>query len=122
MPIPVFVNKEIGEPLRDGAVVERGRRRGSKREGADACGTPPTPRPSSATPTDAAEWDQVTDIIEVWFDLGSTHAFVLEQRPEFQTAGLGSISKAPTSIAAGLNSSLLEACGTRGRAPCTKPS
>src|SRR5206468_3022506 len=65
---------------------------------------------------DPAEWDQVTDIIEVWFDSGSTHAFVLEQRPEL---------KWPASLylegsdqhRGWFNSSLLEACGTRGRAP-----
>ena len=65
---------------------------------------------------DAAEWDKVTDIIEVWFDSGSTHAFVLEKRPEL---------KWPASLylegsdqhRGWFHSSLLEACGTRGRAP-----
>ncbi|TMK30982.1 MAG: isoleucine--tRNA ligase, partial [Alphaproteobacteria bacterium] len=65
---------------------------------------------------DPAEWDKVTDIIEVWFDSGSTHAFVLEKRPEL---------KWPASLylegsdqhRGWFNSSLLEACGTRGRAP-----
>src|SRR6202030_2101630 len=63
-----------------------------------------------------AEWDKVTDIIEVWFDSGSTHAFVLEKRPEL---------KWPASLylegsdqhRGWFNSSLIEACGTRGRAP-----
>jgi len=62
------------------------------------------------------KWEQVTDIIEVWFDSGSTHAFVLEQRPEL---------KWPASLylegsdqhRGWFHSSLLESCGTRGRAP-----
>ncbi len=59
---------------------------------------------------------KVTDIIEVWFDSGSTHAFVLEKRPEL---------KWPASLylegsdqhRGWFHSSLLESCGTRGRAP-----
>src|SRR5277367_6424792 len=65
---------------------------------------------------DPAEWERVTDIVEVWFDSGSTHAFVLEQRPEL---------KWPASLylegsdqhRGWFHSSLLESCGTRGRAP-----
>ena len=30
------------------------------------------------------EWEKVTDIVDVWFDSGSTHAYVLEQRPDLQ--------------------------------------
>ena len=64
-------------------------------------GTRPPPRRFLGNAYDAAEWDKVTDIIEVWFDSGSTHAFVLEQRPELQWPADRSTSKAPTSIAAG---------------------
>src|SRR6266851_3323490 len=82
VPIPVFVNRKPGEPLRDGAVVERVAA-AVEREGADAWYT------TDATlflgnAYDAAEWEKVTDIIEVWFDSGSTHAFVLEKRPEMK--------------------------------------
>ena len=114
VPIPVFTNKKTGEPLRDGAVVERVAA-AVEREGADAWYTT-DPQSFLGNTYDSAEWDQVTDIIEVWFDSGSTHAFVLEQRPEL---------KWPASLylegsdqhRGWFNSSLLEACGTRGRAP-----
>src|SRR5579883_1615706 len=108
VPIPVFVNKRSGEPLRDPAVNERVAR-AVEQHGAD-------PREFLGNAYDPEEWEQVTDIVEVWFDSGSTHAFVLEQRPEL---------KWPASLylegsdqhRGWFHSSLLEACGTRGRAP-----
>jgi isoleucyl-tRNA synthetase len=114
VPIPVFVNRKTGEPLRDGAVVERVAA-AVEDDGADAWYTTDA-AVFLGNSYDAAEWDKVTDIIEVWFDSGSTHAFVLEQRPEL---------KWPASLylegsdqhRGWFNSSLLEACGTRGRAP-----
>ena len=62
------------------------------------------------------DWEKVDDILDVWFDSGSTHAFVLEQRPDL---------KWPASLylegsdqhRGWFQSSLLESCGTRGRAP-----
>src|SRR5258707_9494946 len=114
VPIPVFVNRKTGEPLRDGAVVERVAA-AVERDGADAWYTTDAAL-FLGNSYDAAEWEKVTDIIEVWFDSGSTHAFVLEKRPEL---------KWPASLylegsdqhRGWFNSSLSEACGTRGRAP-----
>ncbi|HEY1795110.1 MAG TPA: isoleucine--tRNA ligase [Stellaceae bacterium] len=114
VPIPVFVNKKTGQPLRDPAVIERVAAEVEKK-GADAWFTG-GPGRFLGNAYDPAEWDQVTDIIEVWFDSGSTHAFVLEQRPEL---------KWPASLylegsdqhRGWFHSSLLESCGTRGRAP-----
>jgi isoleucyl-tRNA synthetase len=114
VPIPVFVSRKTGEPLRDMAVVERVAS-AVEREGADAWYTTDS-RAFLGNQYDAEEWDKVTDIIEVWFDSGSTHAFVLEKRPEL---------KWPASLylegsdqhRGWFHSSLLEACGTRGRAP-----
>ena len=114
VPIPVFVNKETGEPLRDGAVVERVAQ-AVEQEGADAWYTSDAAR-FLGNDYDPAEWEKVSDIIEVWFDSGSTHAFVLEKRPEL---------KWPASLylegsdqhRGWFQSSLLESCGTRGRAP-----
>ncbi len=62
------------------------------------------------------DWEKVDDILDVWFDSGSTHAFVLEQRADL---------KWPASLylegsdqhRGWFQSSLLESCGTRGRAP-----
>jgi isoleucyl-tRNA synthetase len=114
VPIPVFVNRKTGEPLRDAAVVERVAA-AVEREGSDVWYSADASR-FLGNQYDPAEWDKVTDIIEVWFDSGSTHAFVLEKRPEL---------KWPASLylegsdqhRGWFNSSLIEACGTRGRAP-----
>jgi isoleucyl-tRNA synthetase len=74
------------------------------------------------------DWKKVDDICDVWFDSGSTHAFVLEDPVHFP--GLAGIKR---KIDGGqdtvmylegsdqhrgwFHSSLLESCGTRGRAP-----
>ncbi|MGH6827174.1 class I tRNA ligase family protein, partial [Methyloceanibacter sp.] len=63
-----------------------------------------------------AEWEKVDDILDVWFDSGSTHAFVLEVRPDL--AWPASLYLEGSDQHRGwFQSSLLEACGTRGRAP-----
>src|SRR5262249_30633818 len=65
---------------------------------------------------DPGEWEKVTDIVEVWFDSGSTHAFVLEHRPEL--AWPASLYLEGSDQHRGwFQSSLIEACGTRGSAP-----
>ncbi|MBV9555070.1 MAG: isoleucine--tRNA ligase [Alphaproteobacteria bacterium] len=114
VPIPIFVSKKTGEPLRDQAVLDRVAA-AVERGGGDVWFTT-EPQEFLGNAYDATEWEQVTDIIEVWFDSGSTHAFVLEQRAEL---------KWPASLylegsdqhRGWFNSSLIEACGTRGRAP-----
>ena len=74
------------------------------------------------------EWKKVDDICDVWFDSGSTHAFVLEDPVHFP--GLAGIKR---NVDGGqdtvmylegsdqhrgwFQSSLLESCGTRDRAP-----
>jgi isoleucyl-tRNA synthetase len=64
----------------------------------------------------AEDYEQVTDIIEVWFESGSTHAFVLEARPELDwPASL--YLEGSDQHRGWFHSSLLESCGTRGRAP-----
>jgi isoleucyl-tRNA synthetase len=74
------------------------------------------------------EWQKVDDILDVWFDSGSTHAFVLEDPVHFP--GLAGIRRnvdgGPDTVMylegsdqhrGWFHSSLLESCGTRGRAP-----
>ncbi len=62
------------------------------------------------------DWEKVDDILDVWFDSGSTHAFVLEQRPDLQwPASL--YLEGSDQHRGWFQSSLLESCGTRGRAP-----
>jgi isoleucyl-tRNA synthetase len=86
-----------------------------EREGADAWfGTDASQFLGNAY--DPAEWEKVTDIVEVWFDSGSTHAFVLEQRSELRwPADL--YLEGSDQHRGWFQSSLVEACGTRGRAP-----
>jgi isoleucyl-tRNA synthetase len=113
VPITVFVDKTTGEPLRDPGVIERVAE-AFEREGADAWYSSDPQR--FLGNRDSADYEQVMDILDVWFDSGSTHAFVLERRPEL---------KWPASLylegsdqhRGWFHSSLLESCGTRGRAP-----
>jgi len=74
------------------------------------------------------DWQKVDDILDVWFDSGSTHAFVLEDPVHFP--GLAGIKRkvdggqdsvmyleGSDQHRGWFHSSLLESCGTRGRAP-----
>ncbi len=64
------------------------------------------------------DWDQVFDILDVWFDSGSTHAFVLRDRPDGTPDGIADLYLEGTDQHRGwFHSSMLQACGTMGRAP-----
>jgi isoleucyl-tRNA synthetase len=66
----------------------------------------------------ADDWDQVFDILDVWFDSGSTHAFVLRDREDGSEDGIADLYLEGTDQHRGwFHSSMLQACGTRGRAP-----
>ncbi len=61
-------------------------------------------------------WEQVSDILDVWFDSGCTHVFTLEDRPDMKwPADL--YLEGSDQHRGWFHSSLLESCGTRGRAP-----
>jgi isoleucyl-tRNA synthetase len=114
VPIAVFTHRETGEPLRDPVVVSR-IADAVERAGADVWFTA-DPTEFLGNAYDPDEWEKVTDIVEVWFDSGSTHAFVLEQRPELKwPADL--YLEGSDQHRGWFQSSLIEACGTRGRAP-----
>ncbi|TMV07670.1 isoleucine--tRNA ligase [Ruegeria sediminis] len=67
---------------------------------------------------DPEEWDQVFDILDVWFDSGSTHAFVLRDRADGTEDGIADVYMEGTDQHRGwFHSSMLQACGTMGRAP-----
>ncbi len=122
VPITAFVHKETGEVIPnatfEGAEALIARIGTSfRKQGADAWfKRGAKARYLKGLVDDPADWEQVTDILDVWFDSGSTHAFVLEQRPDL---------KWPASLylegsdqhRGWFHSSLLESCGTRGRAP-----
>ncbi|QMW24177.1 isoleucine--tRNA ligase [Sandaracinobacteroides saxicola] len=113
VPITLFVHRESGEYLRDPAVNAR-IVAAFKEQGADAWWTVPAQAFLGAD-HDAADYEQVTDILDVWFDSGSTHAFVVEARHGVAQADL--YLEGSDQHRGWFQSSLLEACGTRGRAP-----
>jgi isoleucyl-tRNA synthetase len=114
VPIAVFVHKASGEVLRDPEVVER-IAKAFERAGTDAWYTQ-DPASFLGPERDPADYEQVMDIVDVWFESGSTHATVLEQRPELQWPATLYL-EGSDQHRGWFHSSLLESCGTRGRAP-----
>jgi len=112
-PMAMFVDKATGEPLRDPAVNERIVQLIAS-EGADAWFTRPVQ--DFLGNLDPQAYEKVEDILDVWFDSGSTHAFTLEGRADSHwPADL--YSEGSDQHRGWFQSSLLEACGTRGHAP-----
>jgi isoleucyl-tRNA synthetase len=67
---------------------------------------------------DTSAYEQIFDVLDVWFDSGSTHAFVLRDRPDGTADGLADLYLEGTDQHRGwFHSSMLQACGTKGRAP-----
>ena len=67
---------------------------------------------------DPDDFEQVFDIVDVWFDSGSTHAFVLRDRIDGAENGIADLYLEGTDQHRGwFHSSLLQACGTNGTAP-----
>ena len=113
VPIPVFVERRTGEPLRDPAVVAR-ITAAFEAEGADAWYSSPSSR-FLGNDRDPDDYEQVMDIVDVWFESGSTHAFALEGRGAPWPADL--YLEGSDQHRGWFQTSLLEAVGTRGRAP-----
>ncbi len=65
---------------------------------------------------DHAHWHQVMDILDVWFDSGSTHTFTLEDRADLKWPA-DVYLEGSDQHRGWFHSSLLESCATRGRAP-----
>jgi isoleucyl-tRNA synthetase len=114
VPITVFVSKKTGEVLRDPAVIER-IAAAVEEESSDAW-LSSDPARFLGNEYGADEWEQVQDVVEVWFDSGSSHAFVLENRDDLKwPADL--YLEGSDQHRGWFHTSLLESCGTRGRAP-----
>jgi isoleucyl-tRNA synthetase len=113
-PLAMFVDAQTGEPLQDPAVNAR-IVKAIQAEGADAWFT----RDASVflgPDRDPANYEKIEDIADVWFDSGSTHAFTLEGRDDSHWPA--DLYLEGSDQARGwFQSSLLEGCGTRGRAP-----
>ncbi|OYW47212.1 MAG: isoleucine--tRNA ligase [Sphingomonadales bacterium 12-68-11] len=116
VPITLFVNRATGEYLVDpevnarivAAIRDKGVDAWSDAAAQDLLGSA----------YDAADYERIADILDVWFDSGSTHAFVLESGrwPDLQwPADL--YLEGSDQHRGWFQSSLLESCATRGRAP-----
>jgi isoleucyl-tRNA synthetase len=113
VPIPVFVEKQTGQVLRDPAVIA-GIVSAFADEGADAWFASPPSR-FLGNEYDPAAYEQVRDIVDVWFESGSTHAFTLEARGLPWPADL--YLEGSDQHRGWFQSSLLEGIGSRGEAP-----
>jgi isoleucyl-tRNA synthetase len=127
VPIAVFVKKGSDEILVDEVVNARIALAFDK-EGADAWFAQGAAARFLAPEYDPADYEKIDDVLDVWFDSGSTHAFTLEDDEHFP--GLAGIQRRRDGGAdevmylegsdqhrGWFHSSLLESCGTRGRAP-----
>ncbi len=114
VPLPIFISKKDEKVLVDEEVFSNIATIFEK-EGSD-CWFEGNKQKFLGNKYNENDYYQTTDIVEVWFDSGSTHSFVLEQRDDL---------KWPASLylegsdqhRGWFHSSLLESCGTRGEAP-----
>ncbi|WP_411195883.1 isoleucine--tRNA ligase [Rhizobium sp.] len=114
VPIAVFADEQ-GEVLVDDAVNQR-ILEAFEHEGADAWFAEGAKERFLGNDHDHARWTQVMDILDVWFDSGSTHTFTLEDRPDLKwPADL--YLEGSDQHRGWFHSSLLESAATRGRAP-----
>ena len=114
VPLPIFVNKKTKEILADDDVLENIASIYEK-EGSD-CWFSDDPQRFLGSKYNANEFEKLSDIVEVWFDSGSTHSFVLEKRDDLKWPA-SMYLEGSDQHRGWFHSSLLESCGTRGRAP-----
>ena len=114
VPLPIFVSKKTKEPLRDSEVIENIAKIYEK-EGSD-CWFHDDPQRFLGKKHKKEDYIKSTDIVEVWFDSGSTHSFVLEKRKDLKWPA-SMYLEGSDQHRGWFHSSLLESCGTRGRAP-----
>ncbi len=114
VPLPIFVNKKTNKILVDDEVFENIAGIYEK-EGSD-CWFSDDPQKFLGSKYKADDFDKLSDIVEVWFDSGSTHSFVLEKRDDLKWPA-SMYLEGSDQHRGWFHSSLLESCGTRGRAP-----
>ncbi|MXO75291.1 isoleucine--tRNA ligase [Altererythrobacter aerius] len=116
VPITLFINRKTGEHLVDEAVNAR-IVAAVREQGIDAW-TPDTAHRFLGEAYDPAEWEPATDILDVWFDSGTSHAYVLDSGRWPDLSWPADIYVEGSDQHRGwFQSSLLESCATRGRAP-----
>ncbi len=114
VPLPIFIDKKTKEPLRDQKVIDRIAEIYEK-EGSD-CWFTDDAKKFLGNNYDPKNFEKLNDIVEVWFDSGSTHSFVLEKRKDLKWPA-DMYLEGSDQHRGWFHSSLLESCGTRGRAP-----
>jgi isoleucyl-tRNA synthetase len=114
VPLPIFVHKQTKEILVDEEVIENIATIYEK-EGSD-CWFADDPQRFLGDKYKSTDYDKLSDIVEVWFDSGSTHSFVLEKREDLKWPA-SMYLEGSDQHRGWFHSSLLESCGTRGRAP-----
>lgn len=114
VPICVFADAQ-GNVLQDEKVNAR-ILEAFEKEGADAWFAEGAKERFLGNEHDGDTWQMVTDILDVWFDSGSTHTFTLEDRPDLKWPA-DVYLEGSDQHRGWFHSSLLESCATRGRAP-----
>ena len=114
VPLPIFISKKTGEPLKDLEVIENIAKIYEK-EGSD-CWFSDNPQRFLGKKYNKEDFIKSNDIVEVWFDSGSTHTFVLEKRKDLKWPA-SMYLEGSDQHRGWFHSSLLESCGTRKRAP-----
>ena len=114
VPLPIFINKKTADILVDDEVFENIAKVYEK-EGSD-CWFSDDSQKFLGNKYKADDFDKLSDIVEVWFDSGSTHSFVLEKREDLKWPA-SMYLEGSDQHRGWFHSSLLESCGTRGKAP-----
>jgi isoleucyl-tRNA synthetase len=114
VPLPIFINKKTKEPLKDKKIIDKIAEIYEK-QGSD-CWFSDDPKMFLGKDYDPKDYEKLNDIVEVWFDSGSTHSFVLEKRKDLKWPA-DMYLEGSDQHRGWFHSSLLESCGTRGRAP-----
>ena len=114
VPLPIFISKKTNEILIDEKVTENIASIFEK-EGADGWFSGDTQR-FLGKKYKSQDYEKLSDIVEVWFDSGATHSYVLEKRKDLKWPA-SMYLEGSDQHRGWFHSSLLESCGTRGRAP-----
>ena len=114
VPLPIFINKKTNDPLIDKDVIENIAKIFEKK-GSDSW-FELDPNEFLGKKYKKEDFIQVKDVIEVWFDSGSSHTYVLEDRKDLEwPADL--YLEGSDQHRGWFHSSLLQSCGTRNKAP-----
>ncbi len=115
VPIALFVDKKTNEPLKDEAVLNRIADK-FEEHGSDAWWSLDA-QEFLGDDYNADDYEQVFDIVDVWFESGSTHSFVVDARKEQLGQQADMYLEGSDQHRGWFHSSLLESCGTKGHAP-----